>query len=547
MGIWYADRYDAPTRAIPNSVGTPAELSTNLIRASRRMFSTPGQWACVPVAVDDAAIAPDGTMEASTLSAPGDWFVEFPNEIAVPNGTYTLAISAKRNVGTDQSFKIGDFTGHISETKIATSVWQEFSHTFDVTSGVLRPILISPDRATGVELQVCDFRLYAGAVDLGPGGFDGNMYLGRSAYDAPPVAGNAVNLSTNEVGYIQMPAATDVTNFTALAVVSKVTAGAAYQAFLSKVQSFGDFSALTEVNTGPAVLAGGQAVSTAGGLWPLLNDGYHVIGHRYDGTHLQIWIDDMQWLSRTKPDAAAALRDFYVGNVNGLISGGLKFNSVALYPRSLSDVEYRTAVTALSQKAVANGLTMSAVARALVVEGDSITAADPSYATLFGPNANPKVFGSVYAVGGNTITELQARAASIDALIPPVPGTRKFLLSVLLHNGVPMGSFLADLAAYCDARRARGYTVIVCTVLPSTSAGFNAARNAANAEIRLWATNGSVVPGKHADYICDFAADATIGPDDAASNTTYYSDGTHPTPACQAIMEPVYRAVINAI
>ena len=78
------------------------------------------------------------------------------------------------------------------------------------------------------------------------------------------------------------------------------------------------------------------------------------------------------------------------------------------------------------------------------------------------------------------------------------------------------------------------------TILPSTASGFNTARNTVNTTLRTWV-------GTHCDAIADFAADATMGPDAAASNATYYSDGTHPTAAGQVILETVIRSVINAL
>jgi hypothetical protein len=107
-------------------------------------------------------------------------------------------------------------------------------------------------------------------------------------------------------------------------------------------------------------------------------------------------------------------------------------------------------------------------------------------------------------------------------------------------------SYLTDLASYLDARRAAGWHVILCTVLPQTSSVFNTARVTVNPELRLWTTNGSTVPGKHADRICDFAADPTIGDDADGANTTYYGDGIHPTAAGHAIMRKIFQPVLDA-
>jgi hypothetical protein len=47
------------------------------------------------------------------------------------------------------------------------------------------------------------------------------------------------------------------------------------------------------------------------------------------------------------------------------------------------------------------------------------------------------------------------------------------------------------------------------------------------------------------DAICDFAADPTIGTDAAGNDTTYYSDGIHPTQVTHNIMQSIYAGVVN--
>ena len=88
--------------------------------------------------------------------------------------------------------------------------------------------------------------------------------------------------------------------------------------------------------------------------------------------------------------------------------------------------------------------------------------------------------------------------------------------------------------------RAYGWKVVLCTLLPSTaSGGFNAIRNAANA----------LICGDTSFYVvlCDFAAEATMGLDATASNTTYYSDGTHPTAAGQALLATLMTAALAKV
>ena len=82
---------------------------------------------------------------------------------------------------------------------------------------------------------------------------------------------------------------------------------------------------------------------------------------------------------------------------------------------------------------------------------------------------------------------------------------------------------------------------MLCTLLPQTTSGFNTFRNAVNAIIYSWS------PGQHYDALADFAGNATMGPDSAASNTTYYADGLHPTSAGQAILASIMQSAVDAL
>lgn len=156
-----------------------------------------------------------------------------------------------------------------------------------------------------------------------------------------------------------------------------------------------------------------------------------------------------------------------------------------------------------------------------------------------------------YAVGGTTLNPSGtntlvsvSRLAQVNAI-----GPRFYpVISVLIGRN-DMGdvgqawdqtTFLNEYIAYLDARRSGGYRTICATVLPSTAANINTRRNAVNPTIVGWL-------GTHCDAIADFAANATIGPDAAASDTTYYSDGTHPTNAGQAILTTIMTTALQSL
>jgi hypothetical protein len=72
--------------------------------------------------------------------------------------------------------------------------------------------------------------------------------------------------------------------------------------------------------------------------------------------------------------------------------------------------------------------------------------------------------------------------------------------------------------------------------LPSTAAGFNAARATYNGLLSAGA-------GTDFDDHCDFSG-VTTGTDAAASNASYYSDGIHPTQAGPNELSAVFDAVL---
>lgn len=189
----------------------------------------------------------------------------------------------------------------------------------------------------------------------------------------------------------------------------------------------------------------------------------------------------------------------------------------------------------------------NASSRTILFEGDSITAAAQSYAYQYEGYASPQYTSySVAAVAGSTIFYLNQRAAANDAKIT-LPGSNIYVVMIGRNDlSADTTGWLTSMAAHCDARRAAGWLVAIISILPSTSVGFNGGRATANAEMALWETNGSTIAGKHCDKF--ISLDATLmGTDSTASNTTYYSDGTHPTIAGQTLLEASLRPIINSL
>lgn len=551
MALWNMDEYTAtPTPRIPNSLasGTPLNL---MGATTRRLFtSTKGGWTASGTVADAGLSGPDGSSDASTFTAAGDCLLYPAVNPTLAAGTYTIAIRVKRNTGTDQLFKLSFFTAaNHSATKTATSSWQWFTHTATVGAGSQWIMaLISYDRATGMNVQMMDAMLLAGTVTdtavldaAAAASIRGDMALVGATY-----AAGEVNFGVlGRYARIQLPAPVTVSTFTAIVLVSKAAAGSSYETFLGTAQgTWTDFAAQVQVTPDAQSNFGGASFGTTSRKIYLTSQGYHMITVRYDGTALSYWIDDCKTDVRTIAATSVVLKDLYAGLSNlGFFLDAKIAGTMALYDRALSDAEVRTAYAWQKARAALSGLLVNR-ARFLVAEGDSITASGSTYFHKYLPNASPVVQGRNIAVAGSGMTELEGRATALDAMLPAAGVTTgDFILTVKIgtnYGVLTTAEFLTRYAAYLDARRARGWVVVICTILPQILPGSNTWRNVVNPILRTWV-------GTHCDAVVDFAANTTIGEDGDYANATYYSDGTHPTDAGQVIMETIYRPVINAI
>lgn len=564
IGVWYADEYQSSPRPQILNTNSAVAASANLLTASRRLFdggTYDAFWlGSSTTVVDDAVTAPDGSTEASTLVGVGNWLHHPRDTHSLPDGTYTMACNVKRNTGSNQQFCFSkDNTATRSAVKTATSAWQRFSYTFTYDMADTRRLdyfsLCSIDGATDANLQICDFEIYAGSSDLGPTSLAGHLLLGTSAADTRPTyASGALDLSSTGVGLIQFPEATTIssTGITAIAIVSKV-ASETYGAFLSKVQNYQHFSGISTIADKPADFKASFHNPVAG-LWDLQSLGdYHGITHRYDGTNRDLWIDDVRLFRKASTVSDFSIRDFYVGVVASIaLPSGLKIAGMALWDRALSDAEVREAYATLAARASDNGLTATPVSRVLVADGDSISALDVpvSYTYKFGSHDSPQVIGNVVAVSGSGLSDVLGRATMVDGIIPDDTAGRKFIYSCLLGANdllasPPTGH--ASVAAWVTAlgdmfadRKAAGFVTVGATVLPSTDGSINTNRATANPLI-------VGLEGTDTDDTVDFAADGTMGPDAAASDTDLYPDGKHPSDTGMANLEVIYRPVINGL
>jgi hypothetical protein len=567
LGIWYADQFSTARRAVvPNAVST-APTSYNLLAAPRGMFTDIYYWHKIgsPTVADNVATSSDGTLRASTLvMAAGQGLNPF-TALPLAAGTYTLVAEVKRksDQSTDQNFTLG-IKGVNSSVKVATSSWQRFAYTQTITASSNVDVRIATDGTNAANLEIGELSLYPGSVDLGPEVYAGHLYPGFNAFD-PNInyASGALNLDGNlKTALLQFTQGQTLTAFTVVCVAARNggntgTGAGTSSTIISDAHNFNALTAQHLEGGKPQTEFGGTTAAVyleGAGMWEVNSGGFHATAHRYDGTNFDLWNDNAKMLSKAASSLSATISgDFYAGMyfAPGYDNPFHRLAAMALYPFALTDAQVRQAVSALKAR-VAKSQTV-VMQNVYVAEGDSISDTNFSnttthYPGIFVANSSPKMVGACYAVSGSSISNLNARAASVDAIIPAVTGGRKFILSVLCGTndltGTDAASFLTSLAAYCDARRAAGWKVVVGTILPRSDAGaatFNSRRATVNAAI----TSSWV--GVHCNAVADFAADATMGPDAAAANTTYYLDGVHPTNAGQTILESIIRPVINGL
>lgn len=566
IGVYYATDYQStPRKLIPNAVSTVA-VESNLLQYPRRLFNTGIGWqkGGVTTITDAAAtFTPDGTGDASimTTTASNSYLQWVP--LTVPAGDYTMAIWVRSRSGGTQDFRMCvDFGGQV--TKTAQTTWTRFTQTFTVTAASHQFLFVQTTAAlTALDLEICDAKLYAGTSAGTEYALSGHMYLGSSHYDTrPSVTAGEVDFTSVGYGVMQHPANVTLTASTTAVVGNKTAVASSFQGIMSRIQSYLTFSAMHDNSKAPTFFQNGGNISTqGGGLWDFKDLGYHCLIYRFSGTQFDIFLDDMKIYSLTVSAASVTAKDFWSGIVNSeSFSCGYKWNSIVLYNSALSDNDCATVRSVLATKATASALTVTPITRVYFAEGHSIPANATGYPYLFGPNSSPKVVGINNAVGGTTLASMTARAAALDAKLPTNRTGRKFILTVDIGtndlysyagatDAIAAAAYATALAAYCDARRAAGWLVVGVPVLPRSDAGIGAPAVAAhNARRALLRTEQLTWVGTHYDAFADWGGDATMWPDAASNNVTYYNaDKIHPILAGHTILETYVRTAINAL
>lgn len=286
-----------------------------------------------------------------------------------------------------------------------------------------------------------------------------------------------------------------------------------------------------DVNMGTAGAGDSTGASTDGsGLWAATRSGANVITGYRNGVALVTGVgasgvlenDKISFLRGVSTAHTGAMGAAGIGAALNTAQHLALYNALLAYFTSINDIAF---------------------------EGDSITtgsgASNGGYGQLYA-NTGPNASALINAVSASTTTTLASRATALDARL--VAPARRHILTVLigLNDFVVLGSstatFLTALTSYCDARRAAGWYVVLCTLLPASDVGFNGTwRNDANTGIRA-------MLGAHADAICDFAAHPIMGVDGADTDTDLYDViGEHPTDLGHTYLAEVMTPILSAL
>jgi lysophospholipase L1-like esterase len=541
---------------------SPIQPNYNLVGPSEQQFSAAGIWAMVGMTTtDDYAADPNGDFVASRLQATGTGgYLAIQNGVTYVAGQpYTLSIYVASNTGAAQTIRMTDNNVNYGPNiTVPDTGWIRASYTFTASGTGTYVIPINQD-AAGDHL---DILIWAVQLEIGthPTTYVPQVYQ--------MVNGGGPQTTAHQCAWVI--AGIDCT----------VHSGASYM-IAAGWQPI-DLSVLTVYTavkwTGTNVLAGYAPIISdnyntphfyltgqdSGLPFPRLrfnnllayayganlNDGnWHIFAGEYDGANISLYLDGAQ------------LAFYNVGSSNPIQFSQLflsNFANAAFWPGQIGyaaiySVAHSQATIGANTATIRNimaqrGVAIPALANLLVFEGDSIT--DPTngvtaaskYYALAQNGITPFPQGANDAVSGSGITTVISRAATVDGWFSQVSGTRVLMLLIGANDmGDGVSTFVANVKAYCLARKASspGLKIVLATVLPQTTTGFNTFRDAVNVAFKA--------DPSFYDVIADFAADPTMGCDACAANTTYFPDGEHPSIAGHAILGPIAQAAIQTV
>lgn len=299
---------------------------------------------------------------------------------------------------------------------------------------------------------------------------------------------------------------------------------------------------LYDFNIGTLINGGGYF---APGAFPSVTP--YVAGWLAGGNSFETWRDDLIRPNGGGTGNNTVLAGGFLGKstVQNNISGYCDMAAAVFYARGLTDMERSTLTASLHQ----NFKTTPQSRAVLVADGDSMTdgvgsALNQNY-TKKGENLlNGPVQLFNFGQSGSYISLMLAHYPDRVPLYNPKAPINIITL-MAGTNDIGMGTSAADLQAsvfaYGNLARATGFKFLTSTIFPRQS--FTAAQELVRQRYNAWVSANWQT---YADGLMDFNADPVMGgAQSAASNTTYFVDGTHPTPAGYDHVAQIWAAAIN--
>jgi hypothetical protein len=565
IGAWFAsDARSSPVDYVPNRKAMSAAPAASVIFPKDKAF-LPGLSSVTVGGRPD----PYGGSTANRYNITGNSPYTGSTRY-IKAGTYKLTVQMKSSLASPPpiSFNFGTNPATRQEVQPTTS-WATYTVTLtQATSG-------------SVYVQLFYARLFNGTVDIDFTELDiapvsyagahadaetaGHLYLGFPGMPAAGVDGSGMIasggalLGNNSFGIAQISTA-DMTlsEGTILAVAKMNSHGTA----INYCGIFGDYTTYTNRTLGEYPVQGrsvyvGGYTSSPFAVTKDLGLNFVAHGCRWSGSQCDRLIGCSPVDIWPGISPITAFKAAFVNTVNQAYNGGWDVASICFWNKSLSHAELADAVELMTGEAHDSGLILSPDTRYLIHEGDSISVTNGGYmpagATAGAYLYNGFTTGRLCAYPGSTLYggtyNVMDRVADENAATPPrAAGGNTVWTCAIGRNDLltaDLDAWLATYAGLCASQKQHFKKVGVGTILPSIASGFNAKRNYVNAVIATWPGLGVC------DFTVDFAADPLMGIDgDGVStgpwNTTYYSDGTHPTVAGTARLAPIYAAAINA-
>lgn len=284
-------------------------------------------------------------------------------------------------------------------------------------------------------------------------------------------------------------------------------------------------------------------------------DRFAVVGVSRGSSGTRFSINKRLSAGATTAVSGGSYQGLSLGTVSG-VNSNVDIAGLVFFDRQLSASEHQLVANYLSDY---YALSTTTRVYNLVFQGNSITAGFNSGATPYWDVASTTLgisrFDNFnYGVSGFTDADLSFIATTLapSSYNSSLASNKNIAVcwegTNSLGNNKTIAQTKIDIQAFCQKWRSAGFKVVTGTILDrntnfsagQTIAGFQAAA----ADVNTWLRANYTT---FADALADPASDTLLGSAGAASNATYFADGTHPTQAGHTLIGGYFATAINSI